>query len=310
MAKFVQFNFSECLNVKSCNALQEYLRVKRNQSSEVILLRLLTGTLDFENTVNNTKISQRTNYTKVDYEINKRISAKLINQVFTIDSNKISETNIKEYYINSIKRGNKIFFDNLLLEFCNYFYQNQKGSHATAFLHLYRATELISYCFPLHFAAKSKSYKSTFNSLKEFFTKTEGELSFFKKFVNEHLFKDNPIIDLDLSIKITERNDELKKQYFRALKKLCDNNKSIIVKSETLNSEIVITRRGLTSLIIDLRNRYFHLLSGDYNDNFSSSDLSEIDLFYKKTNNIILNWLSIIYTEILINTIEPDIGEI
>ena len=304
MARFDQFTYSECLNAQSLNALPDYLEVKRNQSAEVILLRLLTGTIDFENTINKIKISQRKNFTEVDYVVNTRISAKLINEVFTIDSKKIKKTKIEEYYKNSIKRGNKTFFENLLLEFCNYFYQTKKESHATAFLHLYRATELISYCFPLHFAAKSKSYKSTFNSLKDFFTKTEGELSFFKKFVNEHLFKDNPILDLDLIIKINEPNQQLKEQYYKAIKKLCDNNKNITIKSETLNSELIITRRGLTSLIIDLRNRYFHLLSGDYSDNFSSSDLSEIDNFYKNVNDIILNWLSIIYIEILINTIE------
>ncbi|MBE0393885.1 hypothetical protein [Flavobacterium sp. PL002] len=304
MANFQQFTYSECLNAKSFNALPGYLAVKRNQSAEVILLRLLTGTLDFENTVNRTKISQRKNFTEVDFSVNSRISSKLINEVFTIDSKKIRKAKIEGYYQHCLTRGNKIFFENLLLEFCNYFYQTKKESHATAFLHLYRATELISYSFPLHFASKSKSYKSTYNSLKDFFTKTDGELSFFKKFVNEHLFKDNPILDLDLSIKIEEPNQNLKEQYYKAIKKLCDNNKNITIKSQTLNTEIVITRKGLTSLIIDLRNRYFHLLSGDYSDNFTSSDLSEIDLFYKNVNDIIINWLSLIYIEILINTIE------
>jgi hypothetical protein len=304
MAKFEQFTFTECLNEKSLNALPEFLQIKKNQSAEVILLRLLTGTLDLENTVNKLKISQRLNFSEVDFVTNSRISAKIIKDVFVIDSKHIKKDKIEEYYKNSIKRGNKLFFENLLLEFCNFFYQTKKESHATAFLHLYRSTELISYCFPLHFATKSKSYKSTFNSLKDFFTKTDGELSFFKNFVNNHLFNDNPILDLDLNIKISESNQKLKEQYFKAIKKLCDNNKNIHIKSETLNNEIIINRKGLTSLIIDLRNRYFHLLSGDYSDNFSSSDLSEIDLFYKNVNNIIMNWLSIIYIEILINTIE------
>lgn len=305
MAKVEQFTFTECLTSRSLKALPLFLRVNKKQSAEVILLRLLSGTIDFENVISKTKISQRKNYTITDFKNNSRISAKILIEIFKIDGTKINQLKIEKYYNDSIKRGNKVFFENLLLEFCNYFYQSNKESHATAFLHLYRSVELISYSFPLHFATKSKSYKSTFNTLKDFFTKTDGELSFFKKFVNEHLFQGNPILDINLDIKIDQSNAKLQEQYFIALKKLCANNsKNIIVKSETNFSEIVITRRGLTSLIIDLRNRYFHLLSGDYNDNFSSSDLAEIDLFYKNVNEIILNWLSLIYIELLINTIE------
>lgn len=304
MSNFKQFTFKECLNTRSLSALPSFLAVTRNQNSEVILLRLLSGTLDFENTINRIKISQRVNYTLTDFEINSRISARILRDVFVIDGVNIKNSKIEDYYRKAPQRGNNIFFENLLLEFCNYFYQTKKGSHATAFLHLYRATELISYSFPLHFAAKNKSYKSTFTSLKEFFTKVDGELSFFKKFVNEHLFKSNPILDIDLKIKINNPNIYLQRQYFSAIKKLCDKNGGIVTKSETNPTEIIITRKGLTSLIIDLRNRYFHLLSGDYNDNFSSSDLAEADLFYKNVNDIILNWLSVIYIEVLLNTIE------
>lgn len=304
MANFKQFNFKECLATRSLNALPPFLAVNRNKNSEVILLRLLSGTLDFENTVNRISVSQRVNYTLTDFSSNSRISAKILKDIFVIDGVNIKQSKIEAYYRKAPQRGNNIFFENLLLEFCNYFYQTKRQSHATAFLHLYRATELISYSFPLHFATKNKSYRSTYTTLKEFFTKVDGEISFFKKFVNEHLFKANPILDIDLKIKINKPNDILQQQYFNAIKKLCDKNGGISTKSETNPTEIIITRRGLTSLIIDLRNRYFHLLSGDYNDNFSSSDLAEADLFYKNVNDIILNWLSIIYIEVLLNTIE------
>lgn len=304
MPNFKQFTFKECLVNRSLSALPTFLAVNRNQNSEVILLRLLSGTLDFENNINRIKVYQRTNYTLTDYSTNSRISAKLLKDIFVIDGANIKQSKIEDYYRNAPQRGNNIFFENLLLEFCNYFYQTKKESHATAFLHLYRATELISYSFPLHFATKNKSYRSTYVSLKEFFTKVDGELSFFKKFVNEHLFNSNPILDIDLKIAINQSNVTLQQQYFNAIKKLCDNNSKITTKSETNPIEIIITRKGLTSLIIDLRNRYFHLLSGDYNDNFSSSDLAEADLFYKNVNDIIMNWLSVIYIEVLLNTIE------
>lgn len=304
MAPFQQFKFKECLSLRSLNALPPFLKINSSQNSEVILMRLLSGTLDFDNTISKDKIIQRVNYTLTDFEANSRISSKLILDIYKIDGKNIKLSKIDDYYKKSIIRGNKIYFENLLLEFCNYFYQSQKKSYATGFLHLYRATELISYCFPLHFVSKAKSYKTTYNSLKDFFTKTGGELSFFQTFVNGHLFKDNPILDIDLAIKIYQTNTVLQEQYFRAIKKICDHNDKIGIKSETPNNEIIITRKGLTSLIIDLRNRYFHLLSGDHNDNFSSKEIAEVDLFYKIVNDLILNWLSVIYFEVLLNTIE------
>lgn len=302
--EFQQFKFIECLSKRSLNALPAIFIINKNQNAEVLLLRLLTGSLDFENNINKLKISQRENYTLTDYIENSRISAKLIIDVFKLNGQNIKFSKVENYYKYCINRGNKIFFDNLLLEFCNYFYQTKRENHSTAFLHLYRATELISFCFPLHFASKSKSYKSTYNSLKEFFTKTDGELSFFKQFVNNHLFKGNSILDIDLDIHIKQSNSLLQEQYFNAIKKLCDKNNNITVKHTTPNSKISISRRGLTCLIMDLRNRYFHLLSGDFNDNFSSSELAEVDLFYKNVNKNIINWLSLIYIEILLNTIE------
>lgn len=157
----------------------------------------------------------------------------------------------------------------------------------------------------MFYASKSTSYEKTFVSLKEYFAKADGERPFFKKFVHDHLFKADLRLDQTLPIKITAPKAELQQQYFDALKRLCDTNANIDVKSSTPNTEIVISRRGLTSLIIDLRNRYFHLLTGDFNDNFSSGELAEIDQYFVLVNDIILNWLSVIYFQILRKTINP-----
>jgi hypothetical protein len=301
MPPFEPFTFKECLPKESIKVLPTELTVKSTAFDEVILLRLLTGTLNLKNTVSGMEIEQRTNYTTYDFKKNSRISSKTILSVFHPEE--LVEKKIAEYYRECFKYGNRGLFKNLLLELSNFFYQKEKESHATAFLHLYRSFELISYCFPLFYASKSTSYEKTFVSLKDFFTKTDGERPFFKKFVNEHLFKGDLRLDQTLPIKINAPNIELQKQYYDALKKLCDSNTSIDVKLASPNNEITISRRGLTSLIIDLRNRYFHLLTGDFNDNFNSGELAEIDYFYKIVNDIILNWLAVIYIEILKKTV-------
>lgn len=301
MSAFEPFLFKECLPSRSHSALSPILHVKAKQSSEVLLLRLLSGTLDLKNNTTGLLINQRNNYTYFDFKRNSRISASVILDVFAAD--KISSSKVFNYYKECFKFGNRSLFKNLLLELSNYFYQTRKKSHATAFLHLYRSFELISYCFPLFYASKSTSYEKTFTTLKEYFVKADGERPFFKKFVHEHLFKGDLRLDQTLPIKITAPKIELQQQYFDALKRLCESNPNIDIKSATPNTEIVISRRGLTSLIIDLRNRYFHLLTGDFNNNFSSGELAEIDQYFILVNDTILNWLSVIYFQILRKTI-------
>ncbi len=303
MPTFQQFKYKECLSTRSVNALPNYLVVKHNSNDEVLLLRLMTGTLEIQNMTSGKKFIQKTNYSKFDFESNSILSAKTIIDVFKNESVKLSL--VEEYYKNCFKYGNRTLFKNLLLELTNFFHQKENKSDALAFLHLYRAVELISYCFPLYFASKSSSYEKTYLSLKEYFTKVEGELNFFKKFVNEHLFKnDTTILDIHLPIAIYAPNATLQENYFKAIIKLCEDNKSINLISSTPFNEIVITRRGVTSLIYDLRNRYFHLLTGDFNHNFSSGELPEINYFYKNVNDIIINWIAQIYFEILLTTID------
>ncbi len=303
MASFQQFKYKECLPERSIKALPEYLLVKDSSNDEILLLRILTGTLNIKNVTNGKKIEQRNNYSKFDFETNNRLSAKIILDVFKRESVQLSL--VKTYYNKCFKYGNRSLFKNLLNELTNYFYQKEMKCDALAFLHLYRTVELISYCFPLHFASKSTSYEKTYSKLKEYFTKNDSELSFFKTFVNEHLFKGNPtILDIHLPISINGQNPTLQELYFEALKKLCNDNKGINLVSSTPYSEIIITRRSLTSLTYDLRNRYFHFLTGDYNHNFSSGELPEINYFYRNLNDIILNWVAQIYFEILLSTID------
>lgn len=304
MPTFEPFQFKDPLPKRSKSALSTALHVKSKSPEEVLLLRLLTGTLDIKNTTRSITFEQRINYTQFDYYKNARVSAKNIKDVFQADG--IALSKVEKYYQESFKFGNRGLFKSLLLELSNFIYQKERQSHTTAFLHLYRSFELISYCFPLFYASKATSYEKTFVSLKEYFHKVDGERPFFKKFVNDHLFKGDLRIDQTLPIEIKAANAYLQEQYYKTLKKLCDDNKSIDLKSSTPNTEIVISRRGLTTLIIDLRNRYFHLLTGDFNDNFNSGELAEIDDFFLLVNDIILNWIGVIYIQILKKTIEPE----
>lgn len=307
MASFQQFIYTENLPESSQDNLPACFIVSNaTRQYEILLLRLLSGTLTFTNTISNVEINQRNNFSEIDFIVNNNISDTTIKNIF---HNKISDfSKAQHYYENCHTYGNTELFKNLLAELTNFFYQQEKNSHTLAFLHLYRSVELVSYCFPLFYTSKSKNYEKTYIKLKDFFTKPKGELEFFKEFINNHLFKDELILDIYLTIEINAPNNNahLKKMYYDAIIKLCDNNRSIPVLSTSPNESININRKGLTSLIYDLRNRYFHFLTGSYNDNFSSIELPEVDSFYKNVNDLIVNWIAQIYFELLFKAIEPN----
>lgn len=302
MSKFTQFSFEEIIKAKKPS---KYIFLNLNTNNEeLILFRLITGTIKIKNNLSGIIANHKINYCIQDYAPWGTLSRKSIINFLISEGIDLDKMNL--YYSKSITFGNKKFYRSILLEFSNFLYQKQRQSHATAFLHLYRIIELISYSFPLVYSSRATSFEKTFNSLKEYFNKVDSELNFFKQFVNGHLFKDNAaLLDIELKIKISAPNTDLQQQYFNAIKKLCESNaKNIPISSSTNYSEINITRRGLTSLIYDLRNRYFHLLTGGYNNNFDSNDIMEVDIFYQNVNDIICNWIGLIYMEVMKSSYE------
>lgn len=303
MPVFHPFTFIECLPHRSVQALPNELRIGGNQIEEVLLLRLLTGTIDLRSAATGRITKARTNYAQLDHSQNQRLSAKIVLEPFTTEG--IKPDDVAQYYATCVQYGNRSLWKKFFLELCNYTLQRAANSNALAFVHAYRALELVSYCFPLVFASRSKSYEKTYVDLKKFFSNSDKELSFFIKFVNEHLFDGNLILDQHLPFPINEAIPDLREQYFKLLKKRCDENNGIDLISATPFTEIVITRRGLLKLSIDLRNRYFHLLTGDYHANVGSDELCEADRFFGLVNDAVVNWLSFVYFEILRGNIDP-----
>ena len=302
MSPHPPFTFFECLPSRSAQALPIELRVRTTQIEEVLLLRLLTGTLDIRSSATGQLTKARTNFSRLDFSLNTRLSAKMILDPF--DSEGIKRANVLRYYSSCVTYGNRSLWKRFFLELCNYVCQRNANAHSLAFVHAYRSLELISYCFPLVFAAKSRSYEKTYVDLKRFFSGSDKELSFFIKFVNNHLFGDNLILDQHLPVAINDSEPWLREQYFGLLKKRCDENNGIPLISASPFTEIVITRRGLLKLTIDIRNRYFHLLTGDHNENIGSDELFEADRFFSLINDKVINWLAVIYFEILRSSVE------
>lgn len=282
------FRFSSSLPDE--NNLPKRLRLNDVSYEEYTIIRLIIGTLDIEHALSGDIIEQRKDFSKLSFQINAR-------QNKTIISDCINPLKINEFekYISHVQYNNKRFYQNLLSEFSNYFYFSNKGSNTTAFLHLYRSLEYISFTFPLIFTSIANDYFGAFEQLKSYFSTANSELKFFNNFINK-LYSDSLILDTHLNFLIVAPNDALKERYFKIIRSLVNSNN---IKAFSEFDNLAISYGSLLDFVINLRNRYFHFLSGTYQSNISSKEIPESDCFFAIINDHIFNWLSFILISII-----------
>ncbi|WP_180272333.1 hypothetical protein [Maribacter sp. 4U21] len=71
------------------------------------------------------------------------------------------------------------------------------------------------------------------------------------------------------------------------------------LKGQTLNQEIKLSFIGFYDFIIILRNRFFHLTKGTWQNNLSSTEVLYPDYFFRPIINHGLNWVALVIFEII-----------
>jgi hypothetical protein len=197
-------------------------------------------------------------------------------------------------HLDANKTINKTFHETLLEEVASYFYKTAKHSHTTGFLHLYRTLEFISYSFPLIYASISREYYGSFNKLKNYFVDgSKSELVFFDEFVSKLL--DSALLATPLTFNFNTLSTSVNHNHFVIIKNIVDPAN---ITSEVQDVSITTTYKHLIKLTIDLRNRYFHFAIGGQR-NIRPTEIIENDRFFSIVNEELLNWISMIYFEIL-----------
>ncbi len=203
---------------------------------------------------------------------------------------------------------NTSFYLRLLNELSNFIFYERKGSHTTAFIYLYRTLEVISIPFPLIYVSKVSDFGNAFEFLRSC-TATEkndkdggkGELGVFKTFV-EKIFENDPIKEstIDIDIIHNPRVPELQELYYKKLKDICSFKGSSIIKEDDCVefSKLAINYTEMGSLIISIRNRFFHLFNSERH-NIQSHEIPHSDEFFQFINNKAAYWLFSIYFEII-----------
>lgn len=271
-------------------ALPACLKLDNNISEQGKLIRLLTGTSDVIELNKRYKFQLRDNFSIISYSANPYLSPLIFKKLIYPDY-KVSEL---ESYINKTKYTNIKFFKNLNQEVLLFFYQTSKRNHTTAFLHVYRMLEYISYTFPLIYAAKGKEYFQTFESLQSFFTQSNQELSFLSRFL-EYFLDTDWGKDANAEIRFISTPLEARKDHFSIIKECIEQSRIVHKIDDEL---LVVKYKHIIDLVITVRNRYFHFQS-NRNYNIQSSRLGDSDEFFKNINFISFNWISYIYIKVL-----------
>jgi hypothetical protein len=266
--------------------LPSTLKISETPSSESILFRLLLGTLDLKNNQSENLFKQKITYTKITDNFTENPNP---NPILDWLNNEIGLTDLDLYFKKN--RRNKNLFDELLIEFSLYFLFKNRGSSTTAFLHLYRALEYMSYSFPISYSSRVNGFYTSFDTFKDFFTsKDQGQLKFFREFINA--FFDKSLLVCKTTIDTYVDDEIYDKQKKKIIEKLCKGfdyqDDGVIIKIEY---------KYLLDFMVTLRNRFFHFQS-DRNENISNINFNS-ELFFESLNDKFANWLSMIYLEIL-----------
>ncbi len=271
----------------------------RIESSNKILniFRLISGTINCTDTYDSKVYKFRVNYSNFPFTTNIKISQSIVLNNFP-DEVKLKDLN--EYFKRS--RFNSKFYGSIEPELIKCLIAVEKNNHLEAFFYLYRVIEGISYSIPLIYVSKHRNYDKTYKQLQSFFIKEQdGELAFFKRFLSE-TFKDEDFfkstIDIDFnSIDMLDLREAYYKIYLEKINGRPMSGRGL--KGQTLNQEIKLSFIGFYDFMILIRNRFFHLTKGTWQENLSSTEILYPDYFFKPIINHGLNWVALVIFEII-----------
>jgi hypothetical protein len=262
-----------------------------DKCTQFILLRLLLGTANV--TKGGITTRQRVNYSVFPATHQpERWTAACADLSASYGVNVRTSTFVARSYAD-----NRVFFRDILNEFSHYFLQSSKGCHLAAFVSLYRILERFSYSIPLLYCSTQRDFSKTFNDLKKCFSeKDAGELSLFNTFIRDGGLIDKTVLDTVCDINFASATG-LEGKYFVAAEK-CFNG---FDQKDSSRAYLGLQFMKVGKLIAGVRNRFFHLLSGGWQNNISLTDIWDADEFFESMNPVFCNFLSIVVISVLLH---------
>ncbi|OFC38697.1 hypothetical protein BAE29_02190 [Acidithiobacillus caldus] len=134
------------------------------------------------------------------------------------------------------------------------------------------------------YVSTSREYLKTFDALKKLLNRDGEELKFFNNFLLDERFLDSTILDTKYKLKFISKNQYKRtKDLGVVLESFDDNDLSLEVKF-----------RNIGSLIVVIRNRFFHFKTGGWQHNIKLTDIGNTDEYFEIFNESFASFLSII----------------
>jgi len=299
------FEYKEILDNNLFNEHSRILYITKDCTPKILLLRSIIGTIGIKHIHTQTEFVQTIDYLDLG---NKNPLTNPLEKIKGYIFDDLSFEEFSVYFSNkNFLYQNFEFFKQLNLEFNNFFYYENKKSHTTAFVYIYRILEIISYAFPLIYASKTTDFKGTYTFLKSCLSvnseKDKGELGFFKSFIKV-VFKEDPLFESSITINVNGDTEDIQEIFFNAFKKSCSIN--IFDSNDTEEPrKIAVKFSEYSSFIINLRNRFFHLFNSGQ-PNLQSDEIIDSDYFFSLVNKQSMSWLSLVLLEVLKFTLEKN----
>lgn len=274
--------------------------ISDNHPDAFYILVLLLGGVKIK--IKDKEVCQRRNFLVIGAPLSHHVVSKNLSAAFSdlhvdFQGKKYSfpaQKTILRYILS--QRSNHSLFRPLLNELLRSFFNNQSGRGLSSFVHLYRAFENMSFSFPLFYCRYQTEFLKTYNLLKDFFK--GGELEFCSNFY-KHLIRSEGVQGTIINIKYICDNHEGYIDLLTGEANLMVDKKNNIMALTKINEyECSIDIEHCFDLIVSLRNKYFHHLSGS-NSSLSSSQIIDPDDFFYPLNQVGYQVFGFIFTMLI-----------
>lgn len=220
----------------------------------------------------------------------------------------ISRNGLGQYFSKSLP-NNTEFYKRLLAEI-SYAVYYRKKSPVTAFLHIYRALEVMSFALPMvYYSVKRNDFIGGFQELSKLFSGSEkSELPFFKRYL-EKIQNEQQFFGVRFDVEVLSDDAQNKRASTLYIKELCRELKlkkgadEIIIdkQSDTINMSLL----GVHHLLVTLRNRVFHNCTGEEKNNLKLHlKITDYEEIFISLNDVFLNWLGLIFADFITSDIK------
>jgi len=300
-----QFVFSDTVAQASVTTRQRSLIIRnegRNKSTSlIILLRLFVGDVRFKSFDRRRFILQDKDYLDLN---NSRSAIPTLVRLKDYLAPALTVDELGDIFSDRrFTNSNFNFHRRLLNEYTNFAFHQSQKSFTTAFIYLYRILEMISIPFPSIYLSKMSDFNLAFQFIRDCtstdLTKenSKGELGVFKTFTHK-IFETDPInvFNIDILIDSAKFSTDLQESYYKLIKNMSGTalNAAGCTEYENISLKFI----ELSSLIINIRNRFFHLFSANRH-NIDADEIYNTDTFFELINPHISSWFAVLYFEVV-----------